>query len=285
MKTKHIALATGFCALAVAGCSSADASAQRAASTQTDAAPVTADANPQATDAVAVNVVADTGRIDACPPAPADPVKAMYLAVDPALLTEQLKKMTGTVPIHFGDGGTATISNRFAPQVKAMWRAYFEEQMTSLGIAWQEMPFPYSGRYKTGETQGHNVEAVLPGVSKDSIVVIVHYDSVGPRGTDNPGVDVVGHARREPRGVEAHEPHERPRAGRASRGMFGDERREPNGLLAEIFANRKRRIATVIALVEEQVERVTNGVRTPLQVRGSGEVKARARAHEILLRA
>ena len=39
------------------------------------------------------------------------------------------------------------------------------------------------------ESQGHDVEAVLPGNSADSIVIIVHYDSMGPHGSDNPGVD------------------------------------------------------------------------------------------------
>jgi Zn-dependent M28 family amino/carboxypeptidase len=42
-----------------------------------------------------------------------------------------------------------------------------------------------------GETEGHDVEAVLPGDSPDSVVVIVHYDSIGPPGmeTMNPGAD------------------------------------------------------------------------------------------------
>jgi Zn-dependent M28 family amino/carboxypeptidase len=47
---------------------------------------------------------------------------------------------------------------------------------------------PYKTQYNI-ETQGHDVEAVLPGKSADSIVIIVHYDSMGPHGSDNPAVD------------------------------------------------------------------------------------------------
>ena len=48
---------------------------------------------------------------------------------------------------------------------------------------------PYNTSFQQGETQGHNVEAVLPGKSADSIVILVHYDSIGPNGPDNPAVD------------------------------------------------------------------------------------------------
>src|SRR5205823_2864759 len=38
---------------------------------------------------------------------------------------------------------------------------------------------------------GTDLEAVLPGASPDSVVVIVHYDSIGPPGSEigNPGAD------------------------------------------------------------------------------------------------
>src|SRR5262249_541624 len=38
---------------------------------------------------------------------------------------------------------------------------------------------------------GDNVEAILRGPSADSLIIIVHYDSIGPSGTEtaNPGAD------------------------------------------------------------------------------------------------
>ena len=58
-----------------------------------------------------------------------------------------------------------------------------------LGLSVQELA--YDTEHHIGETQGHNLEAVLPGKSPDSVIIIVHYDSIGPeaREADNPGVD------------------------------------------------------------------------------------------------
>jgi hypothetical protein len=114
--------------------------------------------------------VVDTGW-DACPGQPADPVKAMYMGLDPMRLTQHLKSMSGVIPVNLADGGMQTITNRYAPATKAIWRAYFEQYMTSLGIPWTEMPYQTAHTY-VGETQGHNIEAVLPGTSKDSVVII-----------------------------------------------------------------------------------------------------------------
>jgi Zn-dependent M28 family amino/carboxypeptidase len=49
-------------------------------------------------------------------------------------------------------------------------------------------PFAYDSSWNI-EAQGHNLEAVLPGRSPDSVVIIVHYDSMGPHGYDNEAVD------------------------------------------------------------------------------------------------
>ena len=164
---------------ALVGCSSNDV---------TPAPDATDDESAQM-DAVVSDSGIDTGW-DACPAPPADPVKAMYMALDPARLTAHLKSMSGVIPVNLGDGGMQSITNRYAPPTKAMWRAYFEQYMTSLGIPWVEMPYS-TAHFYTGESQGHNIEAVLPGASRDSIIVIIHYDSIGPPGqeTTNPGVD------------------------------------------------------------------------------------------------
>jgi Zn-dependent M28 family amino/carboxypeptidase len=57
--------------------------------------------------------------------------------------------------------------------------------MQGLGLPVQSFDFQGNPR------PGTNLEAVLAGPSADSIVVIVHYDSIGPPGdeTNNPGAD------------------------------------------------------------------------------------------------
>jgi Zn-dependent M28 family amino/carboxypeptidase len=65
------------------------------------------------------------------------------------------------------------------------FRTYWTSYMTSLGLPVQS--FDFNGNPRPGT----NLEAVLAGPSADSIVVIVHYDSIGPPGdeTNNPGAD------------------------------------------------------------------------------------------------
>ncbi len=118
-----------------------------------------------------------------------DPVYMdIFRAVDQTKLLTVLKQMTGVMPVTV-NGSTYSITDRYAPASKAKFRAFWMQYMTSLGIPVQEMA--YTTAHSIGETQGHNLEAVLPGKSKDSIVIIVHYDSIGPGGneTGNPGVD------------------------------------------------------------------------------------------------
>src|SRR5262245_7447168 len=72
--------------------------------------------------------------VDTCPPLPADPVKAMYQAVDPMRLITHLKIGSGEMPVNLGgDAGTVTITNRWSPQAKAWYRAFFEQQLSSYG--------------------------------------------------------------------------------------------------------------------------------------------------------
>jgi hypothetical protein len=130
----------------------------------------------------------DVATADGHCPKVSDPVRAIYQAVDPAHLQQYLRAGSGVDPLTL-DGGTARIQNRFSPQAKTMFRAYFTQHMQALGLDVHEMP--YTTRHSIGETEGHNVEAILPGTSTDSVVVIVHYDSIGPVGSEssNPGAD------------------------------------------------------------------------------------------------
>lgn len=99
-----------------------------------------------------------------------------------------LQQLTGYAPATVGPG-SVLINERYTPEGKAKFRSFFIDYFKSLGIPVQEMAYPTS--HHLGETSGHNVEAVLAGKSKDSVVIIVHYDSMGPRGnpTGNPAVD------------------------------------------------------------------------------------------------
>ncbi len=118
-----------------------------------------------------------------------DPVyQQVFKSVDRANLLQKLQEMTGVVPVTVG-GQTYSVTNRYLPASKAQFRALWMQYFAALGIPAQEMA--YKTRVNIGETEGHNLEAVLPGKSKNSVVIIVHYDSIGPAGqeADNPGVD------------------------------------------------------------------------------------------------
>ncbi len=118
-----------------------------------------------------------------------DPVyQQVFASVSQSHLQQLLQESSGLVPVTV-NGSTFMISNRYAPAAKQQFRAYFIQYFQSLGISAQEMSYPT--QHSIGETQGHDVEAILPGKSKDSVVIIVHYDSIGPSGqeTSNPGTD------------------------------------------------------------------------------------------------
>jgi len=110
-----------------------------------------------------------------------DPVyKAIFESVSREKEITLLQQLTGYIPVTV-NGSTFSITDRFTDKAKANFRAFWTQYFTALGIPVQDLEF----------RGGHNLEAVLPGKSKDSVVVIVHYDSMGPRGgeTTNPAVD------------------------------------------------------------------------------------------------
>ena len=111
---------------------------------------------------------------------------SVFSAVDPIHLETLLKDMTGVNPVTVGPD-TFSINDRYSPASKANYRKYWAGYFQSLGLTATELAYPNS--HGNGEAEGHNVEAILPGQSSDSIVIIVHYDSIGPNGADNPGVD------------------------------------------------------------------------------------------------
>jgi hypothetical protein len=120
-----------------------------------------------------------------------DPYKAVFDAVDKASLEKMLKDATGTNPVTV-DGKTYNITERWSVAGKAGYRAFFKQFFTARGATVNELTFKIPNM--VGETLGHNMEAVLPGASADSLVIIVHYDTVGITGKEkqNPGVDDDG---------------------------------------------------------------------------------------------
>lgn len=140
-------------------------------------------------------IASDWSRVPPDPrPAPLsrltiDPIyKQVYDEVDSARLETLLRQLTGYDPVTVA-GRSVAITERYSPAGKANFRAFWLQYFQNLGIPAREMAYPT--RHHLGETNGHNLEAVLEGKSKDSVVVIVHYDSMGPRSnpTGNPAVD------------------------------------------------------------------------------------------------
>jgi Zn-dependent M28 family amino/carboxypeptidase len=115
-----------------------------------------------------------------------DVYKGVFAAVDDSHIQSLLKDMSGVNPVTIG-AETFSITDRYSPAAKANYRKYWTNYFKSLGMATKELA--YSNSHGNGEASGHDVEAVLPGASPDSVVIIVHYDSIGPNCADNPGAD------------------------------------------------------------------------------------------------
>jgi hypothetical protein len=126
-------------------------------------------------------------------------LQSVFAAVDQKNLEKLLAEVTGVAPVTV-DGATLHLTERWSAAGKASFRAYWKQYFTALGATVSEIPFPVDltdidpDHVVVGETTGHNVEAVLPGDSADSVVIVVHYDSVGLKGleTQNPAADDDG---------------------------------------------------------------------------------------------
>ncbi len=76
---------------------------------------------------------------------------------------------------------------RYDDAGRQQFRDYWTQYMTSLGLTVTPLSYQAPGHPRPGV----DLEAVVPGASADSVVVIVHYDSIGPPGseTSNPAAD------------------------------------------------------------------------------------------------
>nr|HEX4319134.1 M28 family peptidase [Kofleriaceae bacterium] len=124
--------------------------------------------------------------LDAAPDAPADPLAAIYGEVDGSNVIQLVQQMSGAVPVTAGSD-TFSITERFSDAGRAQFREFWTAYMTNLGLTVTPLHFDATAQ----DRELDDLEAVLPGPTPDSIIVIVHYDSIGPPGeeTTNPGAD------------------------------------------------------------------------------------------------
>jgi hypothetical protein len=110
----------------------------------------------------------------------------IFNEVDGAHIIQVLRDVSGVDPVVL-DGQTVTLGQRFDNDGRKRFREYFIQTMKGLGLEINDLPYHAAGDPRSGE----NVEAILRGKSADSFIVIVHYDSIGPRRaeTQNPGAD------------------------------------------------------------------------------------------------
>ena len=108
----------------------------------------------------------------AAPDAPTDRWLGIYHEVDAARV-QQL--VTDLAHERYDDAG------------RQQFRDYWTHYMTALGLT----VTPLNYQAPNHPRPGVDLEAVVPGASADSVVVIVHYDSIGPQGaeTANPAAD------------------------------------------------------------------------------------------------
>ena len=115
-----------------------------------------------------------------------DHLEEIFDEVDGARITQTLRELAGEVPVVV-NGASITLGQRFDDVGRQYFRAYWTQTMQNLGLEVTQLPYQAANHPRPG----NDVEAVLRGRSADSLIVIVHYDSIGPRGSEtaNPGVD------------------------------------------------------------------------------------------------
>jgi len=128
--------------------------------------------------------------IDAAPVPDAAPsvdhLKQIFDEVDGARITQTMRELSGDVPVMV-NGAMITLGERFDDVGRQNFRDYWTQTMQGLGLEINPMQYQATNHPRPG----NNVEAILRGPSPDSLIVIVHYDSIGPKGmeTTNPGAD------------------------------------------------------------------------------------------------
>src|SRR4051812_8035298 len=115
-----------------------------------------------------------------------DHLKNIFDEVDGSRITQTMRELSGVVPVTV-NGTSITLGERFSTAGRQKFRDYWTQKMSGLGLEINQFHYQAARHPRAGD----NVEAVLRGPSPNSVVIIVHYDSIGPRGreTSNPGAD------------------------------------------------------------------------------------------------
>ncbi len=134
--------------------------------------------HPPLLAAPAANTLATSDNLDA--------VKQIFDEVDGDHIIQLMRDLSGVDPVMI-DGQLIRIDQRFDSDGRKRFRDYFIQTMKGLGLEINQFHYQAAGHPRPGD----NVEAILRGPSADSVVIIVHYDSIGPRNreTQNPGAD------------------------------------------------------------------------------------------------
>jgi acetylornithine deacetylase/succinyl-diaminopimelate desuccinylase-like protein len=115
-----------------------------------------------------------------------DHLKEIFDEVDGDRITQLMRELSGEVPVMV-NGAPITLGQRYDDAGRKKFRDYWIQTMQNLGLEINPLPYQAEGHPRPGD----DVEAILRGPSADSIIIIVHYDSIGPPGseTSNPGAD------------------------------------------------------------------------------------------------
>jgi hypothetical protein len=142
-------------------------------------------ASPDAGGGGDAAVAIDAAQVPAPPPG-VDHLKQIFDEVDGDRITQTLRELAGEVSVVV-NGAPITLGQRFDDVGRQNFRAYWTQTMQNLGLEVNQLPYQATNHPRPG----NNVEAILRGPSNDSLIVIVHYDSIGARGSEtaNPGVD------------------------------------------------------------------------------------------------
>ncbi|TMQ02779.1 MAG: M28 family peptidase [Deltaproteobacteria bacterium] len=125
------------------------------------------------------------GAVDEGAPATGD-LEVIFDEVDGARITQVMRELSGEVPVTV-NGTSIMLGERFDDIGRQKFRDYWTQTMQNLGLEIKPLHYQAAGHPRPGD----DVEAILRGPSADSVIVIVHYDSIGPVGseTSNPGAD------------------------------------------------------------------------------------------------
>src|SRR4249920_700765 len=114
---------------------------------------------------------------EARPTGATDHLKQIFDEVSFVRIGRLMRELSGVEPV-IVNGEKLRLGERFSATGRQNFRDYWIQTMRDLGLEINQFHYQAARHPRPGD----NVEAVLGGPSADSIIVVVHYDSIGPRG-------------------------------------------------------------------------------------------------------